>query len=142
MLEKQSSILYSALLKSFKFSSSYVDSTRRLAVNLSGGAGEDLKKMMAEHNMMVKEDHQNDGISLDVQYLKQAEHLMRTSNFKAAVKYTHKALEINPEYTVSKPYSTFQSTAIRLKIFVELLKGSFTNYFDKFLAFFDPFHPG
>ena len=112
MLEKQSSILYSALLKSFKFSSSYVDSTRRLAVNLSGGAGEDLKKMMAEHNMMVKEDHQNDGISLDVQYLKQAEHLMRTSNFKAAVKYTHKALEINPEYTVSKPYSTFQSTVL------------------------------
>ena len=73
-----------------------------MAVNLSGGAGEDLKKMMAEHHLMVKEDHQNDGISLDVQYLKQAEHLMRTCNYKAAIKYTHKALEINGEYTVNK----------------------------------------
>jgi hypothetical protein len=82
--------------------SSYVDSTRRLAVNLSGGAGEDLKKMMAEHNLVAVVDHNNDGISLDVQYLKQAEHLMRTSNFKTAIKYTHKSLEINPEYTVSK----------------------------------------
>ena len=40
---------------------SYVDSTRRLAVNLSGGAGEDLKKMIAEHNLVTKEDHTNDG---------------------------------------------------------------------------------
>ena len=64
-------------------------------------AGEDLKKMMAEHNLVAVVDHNNDGISLDVQYLKQAEHFMRTSNFKAAIKYTHKSLEINPEYTVS-----------------------------------------
>ena len=71
-----------------------------MAVNLSGGAGEDLKKMMSEHHMMLKEDISNKGISLDVQYLKQAQHLLRTTNYPIAIKYTVKALEINPESQV------------------------------------------
>ena len=83
---------------------SYVDSTRRLAVNLAGGGGGDLKQLMAEHSLGVKEDTSNSGISLDVVYLKQAEHLMRSDNYKTAIKYTHKALEINPEMTVSENF--------------------------------------
>ena len=71
-----------------------------MAVNLSGGAGEDLKKMMAEHHLMQKEDLSNQGISQDVTYLKQAEHLMRTTNYSCAVKYTVKALEFNPDSKV------------------------------------------
>ena len=71
-----------------------------MAVNLSGGAGEDLKKMMSEHHIMLKEDISNKGISLDVQYLKQAQHLLRTTNYPIAIKYTVKALEINPESQV------------------------------------------
>ena len=73
-----------------------------MAVNLAGGGGGDLKQLMAEHSLGVKEDTSNSGISLDVVYLKQAEHLMRSDNYKTAIKYTHKALEINPEMTVSK----------------------------------------
>ena len=79
---------------------SYADSTRNLAVNLSGGAGEDLKAKFSEHKMMQKEDNSNQGISLDVQYLKQAEHLLRTTNYPIAIQYTVKALEINPESQV------------------------------------------
>ena len=79
---------------------SYVDSTRRTAVNLSGGAGEDLKRLMGEKNMLTKEDDSNSGIAIDITYLKQAEHLLRTSNYSSALKYTLKALEINPESLV------------------------------------------
>ena len=79
---------------------SYVDSTRQLGVNLSGGAGEDLKKMMAEHSLMAKEDTSNAGISQDVTYLKQAAHLLRTGNYKFALKYTINALEFNPNSKV------------------------------------------
>ena len=75
-----------------------------MAVNLAGGGGGDLKQLMAEHSLGVKEDTSNSGISLDVVYLKQAEHLMRSDNYKTAIKYTHKALEINPEMTVSKNF--------------------------------------
>ena len=71
-----------------------------MAVNLAGGGGGDLKQLMAEHSLGVKEDTSNSGISLDIVYLKQAEHLMRSANYKSAIKYTHKALEINPELTV------------------------------------------
>ena len=67
---------------------------------MSGGAGEDLKKMMAEHHLMQKEDLSNVGISQDVTYLKQAEHLMRTTNYSCAIKYTVKALEYNPDSKV------------------------------------------
>ena len=57
--------------------------------------------MMAEHSLMAKEDLSQVGISQDVTYLKQAEHLMRTSNYACAVKYTVKALEFNPESKVN-----------------------------------------
>ena len=69
---------------------------------MSGGAGEDLKKMMAEHSLKIKEEANNTGISLDIQYLHQAEHLLRTSNFQTAIKYTVKALEINPDSKVKR----------------------------------------
>ena len=59
---------------------------------------------MLKHSEGVKENTSNSGISLDVVYLKQAEHLMRSDNYKTAIKYTHKALEINPEMTVSKNF--------------------------------------
>ena len=72
-----------------------------------GGGGGDLKQLMAEHSLGVKEDTSNSGISLDIVYLKQAEHLMRSDNYKSAIKYTHKALEINPELTVR---TNFQPT--------------------------------
>ena len=100
MVDPTRRIFVTKILKTFLFS--YVDSTRRLAVNLAGGGGGDLKQLMAEHSLGVKEDTSNSGISLDVVYLKQAEHLMRSDNYKTAIKYTHKALEINPEMTVSK----------------------------------------
>ena len=56
--------------------------------------------MMAEHHLMQKEDLSNVGISQDVTYLKQAEHLMRTTNYSCAIKYTVKALEFNPDSKV------------------------------------------
>ena len=96
------------ILKTFLFS--YVDSTRRLAVNLAGGGGGDLKNLMAEHSLIVNENTSNSGISLDIVYLKQAEHLMRSDNYKTAIKYTHKALEINPELTVRTTYLTLKDT--------------------------------
>ena len=86
-----------------------------MAVNLAGGGGGDLKQLMAEHQLGVKEDTSNSGISLDIVYLKQAEHLMRSDNYKSAIKYTHKALEINPELTVSK---NFQPTVISQQLLI------------------------
>ena len=50
---------------------------------------------MAEHSLMQKEDTSNSGISQDVTYLKQASHLLRTGNYKFALKYTINALEYN-----------------------------------------------
>ena len=69
---------------------------------MSGGGGEDLKKMMAEHSFKLKEEANNTGISLDIQYLHQAEHLLRTNSYQTAIKYTVKALEINPDSKVNK----------------------------------------
>ena len=56
--------------------------------------------MMAEHSLMAKEDLSNAGISQDVTYLKQAAHLLRTGQYKIALKYTINALEFNPNSKV------------------------------------------
>ena len=80
---------------------SYVDSTRQVATNLSGGAGEDLKRIMNEKKMLIAEEELGDGIASDITYLKQAEHLLRTASYPTAIKYTMKALEINPESKVN-----------------------------------------
>ena len=63
--------------------------------------------MMASHNLMAKQDSSNAGISLDTQYLCQAEHLMRTTNYQYAIKYTVKALEFNPDSKVSNTVCFF-----------------------------------
>ena len=68
--------------------------------------------MMAEHSLMAKEDTSNCGISLDVTYLKQAAHLLRTGNYKFALKYTINALEFNPNSKVKT------STKIELQMVV------------------------
>ena len=96
-----SKLLFSSLIfiSNQIFTTSYVDSTRRTAVNLSGGAGEDLKRLMGEKKLLSEEDAQS-GISIDVTFLKQAEHLLRTAKYAAAINYTIKALEVNPESKV------------------------------------------
>ena len=76
---------------------SYVDSTRMTAVNFTGG--DDLKRLMGDKKILT-EDEQNLGISIDITYLKQAEHLLRTNAYTSAIKYTLKALELNPDSTV------------------------------------------
>ena len=69
------------------------------AVNFTGGG--DLKQLMGEKKIMT-EDEQNMGISIDITYLKQAEHLLRTNAYQSAIKYTLKALELNAESTVKQ----------------------------------------
>lgn len=55
-----------------------------------------MKRIMGEKKLLSDEDV-NQGISIDVTYLKQAEHLLRTANYQSAIKYTFKALDLNPE---------------------------------------------
>ena len=85
-----------------------MDSTRRTAVNLSGGAGEDLKRMLGEKKLLSEEDI-NKGISTDVTFLKQAEHLLRTANYQGAIKYIVKSLETNPDSKVLSPGILFET---------------------------------
>jgi len=67
------------------------------AVNFTGGG--DLKQLMGDKKILT-EDEQNLGIAIDITYLKQAEHLLRTNAYQSAIKYTLKALELNPESMV------------------------------------------
>ena len=60
-----------------------------------------MKQLMGEKKIMT-EDEQNMGISIDITYLKQAEHLLRTNAYQSAIKYTLKALELNAESTVKQ----------------------------------------
>ena len=76
------------------------------AVNFTGGG--DLKQLMGEKKIMT-EDEQNMGISIDITYLKQAEHLLRTNAYQSAIKYTLKALELNAESTVKQFVNLFLS---------------------------------
>lgn len=46
---------------------------------------------------MLNDEDLNKGLSIDVTYLKQAEHLLRTENYQSATKYTFKALDLNPD---------------------------------------------
>ena len=67
------------------------------AVNFTGGG--DLKQLMGDKKILT-EDEQNLGIAIDITYLKQAEHLLRTNAYQSAIKYTLKALELNPDSMV------------------------------------------
>ena len=60
----------------------------------------DIKQMIKDNKLMVEQE----GIAIlesDNMYIKQAEHTLRTENFEAAGNYIMKALEQNPDSTVS-----------------------------------------
>ena len=93
-----------SLLESIKlgiFSPSYVDSTRMISVGGIGkGQDGDLKQMIRT-NKMLRDAEEEKNCSNDAMFIKQAEHMLRTSQFEAAIKYIYKALEANPDSIVS-----------------------------------------
>ena len=74
-----------------------------IAVSDVGGIVDgDIKQMIKDNKLMVEAE----GIKVlesDNMYIKQAEHTLRTENYQAAGAYIMKALEQNPESTVSLP---------------------------------------
>ena len=83
------------------FNFSFVDPTRMIAVSDVGGIKDgDIKQMIKDNKLLVEAE----GIRVlesDNMYIKQAEHTLRTENFEAAGTYIMKALEQNPDSTVS-----------------------------------------
>ena len=85
----------------YLFNFSFVDPTRMIAVSDVGGIKDgDIKQMIKDNKLLVEAE----GIRVlesDNMYIKQAEHTLRTENFEAAGTYIMKALEQNPDSTVS-----------------------------------------
>ena len=85
----------------YSFNFSFVDPTRMIAVSDVGGIKDgDIKQMIKDNKLLVEAE----GIRVlesDNMYIKQAEHTLRTENFEAAGTYIMKALEQNPDSTVS-----------------------------------------
>ena len=84
------------------FSPSYVDPTRMISVGGIGkgdASGGDLKAMIRT-NKLLRESEEEKNSANDAMFIKQAEHMVRSSQFEAAIKYIYKALEMNPESVV------------------------------------------
>ena len=84
------------------FSPSYVDPTRMISVGGIGKgdpSGGDLKAMIRT-NKLLRESEEEKNSANDAMFIKQAEHMVRSSQFEAAIKYIYKALEMNPESVV------------------------------------------
>ena len=73
-----------------------------------------MKQLMGDKKILT-EDEQNLGIAIDITYLKQAEHLLRTNAYQSAIKYTLKALELNPDSMVKTIF------CIRLYVFIMMI---------------------
>ncbi len=70
-------------------------------IGVALGAEGDLKRLMQESKMAnMIEDETIPGAPNDAMYLKQARHYLRTASYTAAVQYTMKSIEMNPESTV------------------------------------------
>ena len=65
-----------------------------------GDSGGDLKQMI-RNNKLMRESEEEKNSANDSMFIKQAEHMLRTNQFDAAIKYIYKALEMNPESLVS-----------------------------------------
>ena len=112
-----------------------------IAVSDVGGIKDgDIKQMIKDNKLLVEAE----GIRVlesDNMYIKQAEHTLRTENFEAAGTYIMKALEQNPDSTVSLLKCTSLFLLAFLKQFsldnfnLLFLKNFCRKYFFKFMPF-------
>jgi hypothetical protein len=97
------------------------------AVSLGAGGLEDLKRLMSEKKGEVDQYDSVPGAPNEYMYLKQAEHLLRIAAYPAAAKYTQKALEMNPESTVSSLIYFYIYICIYIYIYIYLHISTFVR---------------